>query len=327
MRNLPTGAFLAGALLIAGSTGTSGWDFASALRPTTPPPVRAGAPVSVRTEGADGLARLFATYGFRLGAVPAGKRVPRILVSSLPAGLAAMRPVGRKTKLFRKILLPIVLVVNEAIARDRVRLITLKRKLEIGASLTIEENGFLWSLAQEYRVRNGEFDDLLVRVDVIPPSLALAQAIEESGWGTSAYARKGNALFGQEAGLSSANAMAGRIGQRRFKIKTFASLGNRDREHPRPPARARHLRDEPHGPVQLLPLPSHSLAEVQPLHRDLGEGQVLRDPPACELHGEDESAPDGLTRLHHRQAARSGWNRKVGSATTPWRSGPSRRRS
>lgn len=218
------GAFLAGALLIAGSTGASGWDFASTLRPSSALPVRAGAPVSVRTEGADGLARLFATYGFRLGAVPAGKRVPRILVSSLPAGLAAMRPVGRKTKLFRKILLPIVLIVNEAIARDRARLITLKRKLEIGASLTIEENGFLWSLAQEYRVRDGEFDDLLVRVDVIPPSLALAQAIEESGWGTSAYARKGNALFGQEAGLSSANAMAGRIGQRRFKIKTFASL-------------------------------------------------------------------------------------------------------
>lgn len=218
------GAFLAGALLIAGSTGASGWDFASTLRPSSALPVRAGAPVSVRTEGADGLARLFATYGFRLGAVPAGKRVPRILVSSLPAGLAAMRPVGRKTKLFRKILLPIVLIVNEAIARDRARLITLKRKLEIGASLNIEENGFLWSLAQEYRVRDGEFDDLLVRVDVIPPSLALAQAIEESGWGTSAYARKGNALFGQEAGLSSANAMAGRIGQRRFKIKTFASL-------------------------------------------------------------------------------------------------------
>lgn len=225
MRILPMGAFLAGALLIAGSTGAGGWDFASALRPTpAPPPVRAGAPVSVLTEGADGLARLFATYGFRLGAVPAGKRVPRILVSSLPAGLAAMRPVGRKTKLFRKILLPIVLVVNEAIARDRVRLITLKRKQEIGASLTIEENVFLWSLAREYRVKDVDFDDLLVRVDVIPPSLALAQAIEESGWGTSAYARKGNALFGQEAGLRSANAMAGQIGQRRFKIKAFASL-------------------------------------------------------------------------------------------------------
>lgn len=35
------------------------------------------------------------------------------------------------------------------------------------------------------------------RVDIIPPSLALAQAAKESGWGTSRFARNGNALFGQ----------------------------------------------------------------------------------------------------------------------------------
>lgn len=218
------GAIVAGALSIAGSASATGWDFAAGLRAASLPPRQAGAPVSVRAEGADGLARLFAAYGFRLGAVPAGEPVPRILVSSLPADLAAMRPVGRKTRLFRKILLPIVLVVNEAIARDRARLIALKYKQQIGASLSVGENGFLWSLARRYRVKDGDLGDLLVRVDVIPPSLALAQAIEESGWGTSVYARKGNALFGQEADRKSTNAMAGRIGRRRFKIKTFASL-------------------------------------------------------------------------------------------------------
>lgn len=34
-------------------------------------------------------------------------------------------------------------------------------------------------------------------MDILPPSLALAQAAEESGWGTSRFAREGNALFGQ----------------------------------------------------------------------------------------------------------------------------------
>ena len=97
---------------------------------------------------------------------------------------------------------------------DRARLIALKYKQQIGASLSVGENGFLWSLARRYRVKDGDLGDLLVRVDVIPPSLALAQAIEESGWGTSVYARKGNALFGQEADGKSTNAMAGRIGRR-----------------------------------------------------------------------------------------------------------------
>lgn len=41
--------------------------------------------------------------------------------------------------------------------------------------------------------------DLLVRLDEIPVSMALAQAAIESGWGTSDIARKGNAFFGQKA--------------------------------------------------------------------------------------------------------------------------------
>lgn len=35
------------------------------------------------------------------------------------------------------------------------------------------------------------------RMDIVPPSLVLAQAANESGWGTSRFARKGNNLFGQ----------------------------------------------------------------------------------------------------------------------------------
>ena len=36
-----------------------------------------------------------------------------------------------------------------------------------------------------------------MKVDVVPISLALAQAAIESGWGTSRYLREGNAIFGQ----------------------------------------------------------------------------------------------------------------------------------
>lgn len=39
--------------------------------------------------------------------------------------------------------------------------------------------------------------ELMRRVDVIPTSLVLAQAANESGWGTSRFAREGNNIFGQ----------------------------------------------------------------------------------------------------------------------------------
>ena len=46
-------------------------------------------------------------------------------------------------------------------------------------------------------------------MDIIPASIALAQAANESGWGTSRFALEGNALFGQwtysKKGLSPKN--------------------------------------------------------------------------------------------------------------------------
>ncbi len=69
----------------------------------------------------------------------------------------------------------------------------------------IEENEWLAALAVKYKVIKQESDkldnqaliELKKRVDIVPPSLALAQAAEESGWGTSRFAIKGNSLFGQ----------------------------------------------------------------------------------------------------------------------------------
>jgi len=61
----------------------------------------------------------------------------------------------------------------------------------------------LADLAIQYRVKNFTIDDeeswqkLLKRVDVLPPSLVLAQAANESAWGTSRFAKVANNYFGQ----------------------------------------------------------------------------------------------------------------------------------
>ena len=43
---------------------------------------------------------------------------------------------------------------------------------------------------------NNDLSTLKVRMDIIPTSLAIAQAAKETGWGTSRFALEGNALFG-----------------------------------------------------------------------------------------------------------------------------------
>jgi len=60
-------------------------------------------------------------------------------------------------------------------------------------------------LARAYRaideedstINAAQLDDLVMRVDIVPVSLAIAQSALESGWGTSSYTSRGNSLFGQ----------------------------------------------------------------------------------------------------------------------------------
>ena len=95
--------------------------------------------------------------------------------------------------------LPIILTINEQITSDRQRLLAIREYARSPAELRDFDRAWVAQKAREYRLKltDNVLTNLLIRMDIIPPSLALAQAIEESGWGTSRFARQGNALFGQ----------------------------------------------------------------------------------------------------------------------------------
>ena len=62
---------------------------------------------------------------------------------------------------------------------------------------TEKEKLWLRQKLREYKVKNSNIKELEKRMDIIPVSIALAQAAKESGWGTSRFALEGNAIFGQ----------------------------------------------------------------------------------------------------------------------------------
>jgi len=66
--------------------------------------------------------------------------------------------------------------------------------------LTAEDQRQLRAMATRYKIKAQDDAELLAtllqRVDAVPASLVLAQAANESGWGTSRFARQGNNLFG-----------------------------------------------------------------------------------------------------------------------------------
>lgn len=102
-------------------------------------------------------------------------------------------PLQTKKELFYRSLLPLILHANERIAADRARLEKLSARHRAGGVLAAEELAWLRGLAIRYRLLDpatgdaradallGHLGELAVRVDGIPPSLALGQGAYESG--------------------------------------------------------------------------------------------------------------------------------------------------
>jgi Bax protein len=120
-----------------------------------------------------------------------------VFLASIPADLPRIRLAEQRKIMFIQTALPLILHVNEVILHDRERIKALRAQIRAGETLDDYDREWLESKADEYGLDTVDFDRLLRRVDIIPPSLALAQSAEESGWGTSRFAQEGNALFGQ----------------------------------------------------------------------------------------------------------------------------------
>ena len=72
--------------------------------------------------------------------------------------------------------------------------IQLLRKRVVGKDLSKKE---LTKLYKKYRIEEGsEIDELLEKIDIIPPSLVLSQAALESNWGRSRFAKFYHNYFG-----------------------------------------------------------------------------------------------------------------------------------
>lgn len=143
----------------------------------------------------------FERYSYQLDALDQG--VPPIILKALPGDIATIRSSSQKKLFFFKALLPMVLLANDEIRYEREQLLKVREVWETQLSLTSVQEDILMTLANSYKVKL-ELDQpekmihkLLQRVDIIPADLALAQAANESAWGTSRFSRVANNLFGE----------------------------------------------------------------------------------------------------------------------------------
>lgn len=159
------------------------------------------------------------------------KGVPPIILTTLPSDLARVPRLSERKQLFFLSLLPMVLVANDEISRKREELLTVFDRWDRGEPLAREIQSQVNLVAREYGVEGDPLANwdaratLLKRVDILPPSLVLAQAANESAYGTSRFALKGNNLFGEWTfnpgeGLVPRERPAGEI----YEVRRFDSL-------------------------------------------------------------------------------------------------------
>ncbi|PKI13089.1 glucosaminidase domain-containing protein [Colwellia sp. 12G3] len=125
------------------------------------------------------------------------REVPRLTFSGVSENWKTTSnqiTVKQKKQVFFRLMAPLVLISNENITAER----------EVIKSAPLSSK-ILLAIAKKYRLINtttasltsDQRQQLLQQVDIMPPSLALAQAAEESGWANSRFTEEGNAFFGQ----------------------------------------------------------------------------------------------------------------------------------
>ena len=123
------------------------------------------------------------------------------IISELPDDFSEIQDVPTKKKLFYLVTLPLIYKTNTSIMQERRMVINIEKKFA-RKELNKNETDEIIRLSKKYKLDYSEintklFRKLKQRINIIPVSLALGQAIIESGWGQSRFATEGNALYGQ----------------------------------------------------------------------------------------------------------------------------------
>ena len=137
--------------------------------------------------------QLFKETDYNLKKVRKTKLVKPVKLSLLPNEMKMIESTQKRKNLFIQIILPLIIEENNRIKLNRIKLFSILNKNHNSNS----EKKWLDEKFKQYGVMNKDLSTLKIRMDMIPVSLAIAQAAKETGWGTSRFALEGNALFGQ----------------------------------------------------------------------------------------------------------------------------------
>jgi Bax protein len=171
----------------------------------------------------------FQRYSYQLDSLDNG--VPPLILQNLPGDLAKIQTSKHRKTIFLKLLLPMILLANNEIRFEQKQILKIQQQLSNQKHLDAAQLHILSTLAKRYEVKLVESNaertvhKLLHRIDIIPADLALAQAANESAWGTSRFSRKANNLFGEWTFIQGQGIIPeGRPEGETYEVQKFATV-------------------------------------------------------------------------------------------------------
>lgn len=157
-----------------------------------------------------------------------------IILKNFPGDFGSIRNVDRRKRYFQQIVLPLVFIENNRIQVERKFLTGVlddsnRETIDDGVRNQLESllDRYDMSIDPEKLLSSPDHaDTLLKRVRQLPPSMVLAQAATESGWGTSRFCQEGNNIFGERTYADDAEGLEpkGVGGEADFTVRTFPTL-------------------------------------------------------------------------------------------------------
>ena len=145
---------------------------------------------------------------------------------NFPAELKGLDSKDAKTRVstFTRVVLPLIDAENSEIRKQRQALLQLSKQ----KSLTKAQQAWIEGMREYYKADS--LRDLVAKVDIVPRSMALAQAAVESGWGQQPLAQQANVFYGQKTFDPAAPSAVGQYGE---KYRAFDSPGDSVRAYMR----------------------------------------------------------------------------------------------
>ncbi len=126
----------------------------------------------------------------------------------------------QKKRTFIDMMLPSILLAKHRLVEDRQHLLTLLKKDRLS------EEDRLWLTKKRHIFKAKSNDELYEKMEIHPTSIVIAQAIIESGWGTSNFFKKANNVFGIWSFSSNDKRVEAskKRGDKRVYLKKYSSI-------------------------------------------------------------------------------------------------------